>query len=168
MNKDFKINREIFVKEVRIIEDTEYNGVMKFEEALKIAESRNVDLVCINENSNPVICKIIEYSKFLFELKKKKKENEKNQVKSKLKEVRFTPTIADNDFNVKVKQACEFLKDGDKVKVSILYKGRMINNKEIGKVKIQEFIEAVQEFGIPDGKTLFDNNNLIVTLKPKK
>lgn len=143
-------------------------GIMSAKEALKIAEEKKLDLVKIAPQANPPVCKIMDYGKYKFELAKKEKEAKKNQKVISVKEIRLTTTIEDHDFNVKVKNATRFLQDGDKVKVSIRFRGREVLHPEIGEELINKFIDTVKDYGVIEKKPKLDGKNLTAVIAPKQ
>ncbi len=168
-NRDLPINEQIRDKEVRVIDENGVQlGIMSIKEALRIAEEKKLDLVKIAPHANPPVCKIMDYGKYKFELAKKEKEAKKNQKVINVKEVRLTTTIEDHDFNVKVKNAIRFLQDGDKVKVSIRFRGREILHPEIGEEIINKFIEMVKDYGVVEKKPKLDGKNITAIIAPKQ
>lgn len=168
-NKDLLINEQIRDKEVRVIDENGVQlGIMSVKEALRIAEEKKLDLVKIAPHANPPVCKIMDYGKYKFELAKKEREAKKNQRVINVKEIRLTTTIEDHDFNVKVKNAIRFLQDGDKVKVSIRFRGREVLHPEIGEEIINKFIEMVKDYGIVEKKPKLDGKNLTAVIAPKQ
>lgn len=164
-----RINERIRVPEVRVVEGLE-PGVYKTSEALKKAEDLGLDLVEISPNQKPPICKVIEYNKFLYEQKKKEKELEKRNRENrvKMKEIKFTPNTGENDVNHKLNKAIEFLGDGDKVKATVFFKGRMIVHKELGIKLLLKFSQDLEEHGIPENMPKMEGRKLSMTIKPKK
>ena len=143
--KELEINEEIRDKEVRVIgADGSQMGIMSAEQALKLAEEANMDLVKIAPTAVPPVCRVMDYGKYRFEQQKKEKENKKNQKVVETKEVRLSINIDTNDFNTKVNQANKFLKNGDKVKVSIRFRGREMAHSKLGLDVMQRFGEAVE------------------------
>jgi len=167
--KKHRINYEIKVNEVRVIDtDGKMLGIMTRNEALRIAEQREVDVVEIAPQANPPVCKIIDYGKFIYEIQKKEKQQKKNQVTSQLKEIRFKWRTATHDFNFKVKHARSFIEDGNKVKASVMFRGREITHQEIGKELLMKFIEAMADVAKLDQPLKFEGKNLSVILSPEK
>lgn len=164
-----RINHEIKVPEVRVV-DTEGKmlGVMTRNEALKLAEEREVDLVEIAPQANPPVCRVIDYGKFIYEIQKKEKQQKKNQTASQLKEIRFKWRTATHDFNFKVKHARSFIEDGNKVKASVMFRGREITHQEIGKELLVKFVEAMADVAKLDQPLKFEGKNLSVILSPEK
>lgn len=163
------INEEIRDKEVRLIgSQGEQLGIVSSTEAQKLADEKNLDLVKIAPQAKPPVCKIMDYGKHKFELAKREKENRKNQKVSNVKEVRLTPNIDDHDFNTKLNQAKKFLKSGDKVKVSVRFRGREITHSSLGKDLLIRFREGVDEFGASDKDIKMEGRNMAMVLSPKK
>jgi translation initiation factor IF-3 len=142
-------------------------GVVLIDEAQSLAISKNLDLVRIAPQAEPPVCKVMDYGKYLFELSKKEKEAKKNQKVVNLKEVRVSPSIDDHDFEFKVKNACRFLKDGDKVKISVKFRGREFNNPKLGRVVLDRFAEACQELGTLEKMPKLEGKNYTMVLTPK-
>lgn len=165
---DILINDEIKDKEVRLIDsDGSMVGIVKLTEAKHIALSKNLDLVKIAPQANPAVCKVMDYGKYLFEISKKEKESKKSQKITNMKEVRLSPSIEDHDFNFKVKNAIKFLKEGDRVKVSVRFKGREIAYATTGKTVLSKFAESCSEYGTIDREPKLDGRSMIMFLLPK-
>jgi len=163
------INESIKDKEVRLIDvDGKMLGIFSAKEAQKIANSKNLDLVKIAPQANPPVCKIMDYGKYMFELAKKEKEAKKNQKVINVKEVRMKPTTEEHDFNFKVKNAYKFLKDGDKVKVSIRFSGRQLNYTSLGKEVLDKFARALEEVGIVEKKPKLEGKSMVMVINPKQ
>eukprot|EP01107_Rhizomastix_libera_P009191 TRINITY_DN2526_c0_g1_i1.p2 TRINITY_DN2526_c0_g1~~TRINITY_DN2526_c0_g1_i1.p2 ORF type:complete len:154 (+),score=3.17 TRINITY_DN2526_c0_g1_i1:1063-1524(+) len=143
-------------------------GVTATSDAIKMAEEREMDLVEIAPQADPPVCKIIDYGKFLYELQKKEKIQKKNQQQQQMKEVRFKWRTATHDFNFKVKHARAFVEDGNKVKASVMFRGREITHQEIGKVLLEKFIEAMQDVAKIDQPLKMEGKNLSVIMAPDK
>ena len=140
---DHQLNEEIRDKELRVIgEDGAQLGIMSAEEANRIAEEQGLDLVKISPNAVPPVCKVMDYSKFCFDQKKREKEAKKNQRVVEVKEIRMSPSIDTNDFNTKVKSALKFLADGNRVKVSVRFRGREMAHTNLGEKLLMDFAEA--------------------------
>lgn len=162
-----KINGEVRFPEVRVIGS--YNGqLMSSFEASKIAQEEGLDLILINENANPPIVRIEDYGKFLYDSEKKEKEAKKNVHKTQLKEISLSLNIADHDLGVKSKKALEFLEDGDKVKLSLLMKGRQMAMKANGELVMLKFAQLVETLGIPEALPKLEGNRWNMIIKPKK
>lgn len=163
------INEEIRDKEVRLINsDGNMMGVMPTAEAQKLANAKNLDLVKIAPQAAPPVCKIMDYGKYMFELAKKEKEARKNQRVITIKEVWIKPNIEDHDFSFKVKNAYKFLKDGDKVKVSVRFRGREMNYTALGEQVLNKFAEAIVDVGIVERKPKLEGRSMIMILNPKQ
>ena len=162
-----KINGEVRFPEVRVIGS--YNGqIMSSFEASKIAQEEGVDLILINENATPPIVRIEDYGKFLYDSEKKEREAKKNVHKTQLKEISLSLNIADHDLGIKAKKALEFLEDGDKVKLSLLMKGRQMAMKANGEIVMLKFAHFVEELGIPEALPKLEGNRWNMIIKPKK
>ena len=163
-----RINEQIRAKEVRIVGDNIEPTVVSIHEAIIIAEQNEADLVEISPNAVPPVCRIIDYSKFLYQLKKKQKELKAKQVKVEVKEIRFGPQTDDHDYNFKLKHAIEFLKDGDKVKAYVFFKGRSILFKEQGEVLLLRFANDLEEYGKVDQMPVLEGKRMTIFISPKK
>lgn len=161
------LNEQIREKEIRLI-DGEESKIVSTRDALIIAEERELDLVMISPNANPPVCRIMDYSKFLYEQSKKEKENRKNQKVVNLKEVRLSPTIDVGDIQIKANNARKFLTNEDKVKVSIRFKGRQNNNTQVGYKIMESFVELIGEIGTIEKPAKLEGNNMTMILAPKK
>ena len=167
-NAAHQINEEILDREVRLIGDQgEQLGIMSVEEALAIATERELDLVKIAPGSNPPVCKIMDYGKFRFEQAKKEKEAKKNQRVIEIKEIRMSPGIDTNDFNTKLKNAQKFLNDGDRVKVSVRFRGREMAHTEIGADLLKDFSAQCAEIANMDKAPKLEGRNMSMFLSPK-
>ena len=168
-SKEVLINENIRVKEVRLIgPDGEQVGIMPTSEALEFAYNRGVDLVLIAPTANPPVCRAIDYGKFRFEKDKREKEARKNQQVVKVKEIQLSCKIDTHDFNTRLNQATKFLQGGDKVKVSIRFKGREMAHQQIGVQVIERFMEAISEYGTSDKKPVIEGRFVSVLLTPVK
>jgi translation initiation factor IF-3 len=147
LKNQYRVNEQIRAKEVRIVGDDIESVVMPTFKALALAEERELDLVEISPTANPPVCRLIEYSKFLYQMKKRQKEQKAKQVKIDVKEIRFGPQTDEHDYNFKLKHAISFLKDGDKVKAYVFFKGRSILFKEQGEVLLLRFAKDLEEYG---------------------
>ncbi|HBG7747017.1 TPA: translation initiation factor IF-3 [Clostridioides difficile] len=169
MSKELAINEQIKDKEIRVLSPTgEQLGVMPTKEAQAMANSKNLDLVQISPNANPPVCKIMDYGKFRYEQARKEKEAKKKQKTIVVKEVRLRPGIEQNDLNTKANNAIKFLKKGDKVKVELRFRGRELGHKDIGKEVMLKFLDIIKEFGEPTKAPVFEGNNMVVIIDPKK
>ena len=162
-----RINEQIRAKEVRIVGDDIESAVYPLAQALKMAE-HEADLVEISPNAVPPVCRIIDYSKFLYQLKKRAKEQKAKQVKVNVKEIRFGPQTDEHDYNFKLKHAIGFLQDGDKVKAYVFFKGRSILFKEQGEVLLLRFANDLEEYAKVEQMPLLEGKRMIISLTPKK
>ncbi len=166
--KELQINEEIRDKEVRVItDDGEQLGIMSAAEALKIAEERDLDLVKIAPQAQPPVCKIINYGKYRFEQAKREKEAKKNQRVIEIKEVRLSLNIDTHDFETKVNHAKKFLASGNKVKVSIRFRGREMAHTELGLVPMQRFAEALSDVANIEKPAKVEGRSMLMFLAPK-
>ncbi len=166
--KETQINEEIRDKEVRVI-DSEGNqlGVMPIAEAMRLAEERNTDLVKIAPQAKPPVCKIMDYGKYRFEQSKREKEAKKNQRVIEIKEVRLSLNIDTHDFETKVGHAVKFLKSGNRVKVSIRFRGREMAHPENGLVTMSKFADACSEFGTVEKPAKLEGRSMLMFLAAK-
>lgn len=163
------INEEIRDKEIRVIDaDGSMLGVMATKDAQKLALSKNLDLVKIAPQAVPPVCRIMDYGKYMFELAKKEKEAKKNQKVISVKEVRVSASIEEHDFDFKVKNAIKFLQDGDKVKVSVKFRGREMNYTSLGTEVLNKFAEATKDVGIVEKRPKLEGKSMIMILNPKQ
>lgn len=168
-NKDVFLNEDIRFPEVRVIgDDGEQLGLMSSREALSIAEDRDRDLVCISPTAKPPVCKIMDYGKFLYSKTKKIKEAKKNQKVVNVKEIRLSPTIEEHDIMIKANRAKKFLLDGDKVKVTVRFRGRQSDYSYIGNKILDNFFQKVEEVGNLERRPKLEGRNMIMILAPKK
>lgn len=166
---ELMINEQIRDKEVRLIDtDGSMLGIMSSKEAQKLANAKNLDLVKIAPQAVPPVCRIMDYGKYMFELAKKEKEARKNQKVISIKEVRLSASIEDHDFEFKVKNALKFLRDGDKVKVSVKFRGREMNYTSLGQEVLEKFAQAVEEIGTVERKPKLEGRSMIMVLNPKQ
>ncbi|NLP14497.1 MAG: translation initiation factor IF-3 [Clostridium sp.] len=166
---ELMVNEQIRDKEVRVIDvDGSMLGIMSSKEAQKLANSKNLDLVKIAPQAVPPVCRIMDYGKYMFDLAKKEKEARKKQKVINIKEVRLSSSIEDHDFNFKVKNAVKFLKDGDKVKVSIKFRGREMNYTSLGQQILERFADAIDEFAVVERKPKLEGRNMFMILNPKQ
>ncbi|MGI6383093.1 MAG: translation initiation factor IF-3 [Tissierellaceae bacterium] len=166
--KELQINEGIRAREVRLIDsDGSQLGIVSLREALEVAEERRLDLVNVSPNAKPPVCKVMDYGKYKYEMAKREKEARKKQKVINVKEVRLTPNIDVHDLNVKAKRANQFLKDGDKVKVSVRFRGRELGNTQIGRVVLKDFADLTSEFGIIEKPAKMEGRNMVMFLAPK-
>ncbi len=163
-----RINEQIRAREVRIVGDGIESTVLPLREALQLAEDKEVDLVEISPTAVPPVCRLIDYSKFLYQQKKKQKEIKAKQVKVDVKEIRFGPQTGDADYAFKLKHAREFLTDGNKVKAYVFFKGRSIVFKEQGEVLLLRFANDLEEVAKVESMPNLEGKKMFLTLSPKK
>ena len=163
-----RINEQIRAKEVRIVGDDIESAVYPIAQALKLAEEHEADLVEISPNAVPPVCRIIDYSKFLYQLKKRAKEQKAKQVKVNVKEIRFGPQTDEHDYNFKLKHAIGFLQDGDKVTAYVFFKGRSILFKEQGEVLLLRFANDLEDYAKVEQMPLLEGKRMTISLSPKK
>jgi len=165
---ELPINEDIKDKEVRLInENGEMVGIISVKEAQSLASSKNMDLVKIAPQADPPVCKIMDYGKYLFEQSKKDKEAKRHQKTIEIKEIRLSPSIDDHDFGFKMKNAMKFLKDGNKVKVSVRFRGREMNYTHQGQDVILKFAEGLLEYGAADKGPKLEGKNMSMVISPK-
>jgi translation initiation factor IF-3 len=157
----------IRVPQVRLVGDNVTVGVYTTQEALKMAQDQQLDLVEISPQADPPVCKIIDYNKFLYEKKKKEKEMKANSKTAEVKEIRFTPGTDDHDFDFKARHAETFLKEGNKVKAYVQFKGRAIMFKERGELVLLKFAERLAEVGQPEGMPKLEGKRMLMIIAPK-
>ena len=164
-----RINEKIKgIKEVRLVGENIEPGIYTIERAMQIAEDLELDLVEIAPNAAPPVCKIVDYQKFLYQLKKKEKENKAKSTKIDVKEIRFGPQTDDHDYNFKLKHAIKFLQEGDKVKAYVFFKGRSILFKEQGEVLLLRFANDLEEYAKVDQLPQLEGKRMIIMFSPKK
>lgn len=163
------MNDGIRAREVRVIdEDGSQLGIMQLRDARRVAEEKNLDLVNVAPTARPPVCRIMDYGKFKYEQSKKEKEARKNQKVVLLKEVRMTPNIEDHDFQVKLKNVIKFLGEGDKVKVSVRFRGREITHSSIGQQVLMRLAQAAAEQAIVERFPKLEGRSMVMILAPKQ
>ncbi|MDD5542383.1 MAG: translation initiation factor IF-3 [Acidobacteriia bacterium] len=168
-DKSIRINDRIRVPQIRVIDDEgQQLGVMPPFEALKLARERALDLVEISPQAQPPVCKIMDYGKYVYQLNKKAHEAKKHQKQIQLKEVKFRPQTDEHDYDFKRKHIIEFLKEGDKVKASVRFRGREMAHREIGRRLLERLVTDVAEVGVVEFHPKFEGPNLFLVLTPKK
>ena len=165
--QEHRTNNMIRVPQVRLVGDNVTVGVYPTVEALRMAQDQVLDLVEISPNADPPVCKIIDYNKFLYEKKRKEKEMKAKSKASEVKEIRFTPNTDDHDFDFKAKHAEKFLKDGDKVKAYVQFKGRAIQFRERGELLLLKFAERLNEVGVLEGMPKMEGKRMLAIWAPK-
>ena len=167
MKNQYRINEQIRVREVRLVGD-DGSMVVPTREALDMARDQGVDLVEISPNANPPVCRLIDYSKFLYQQKKRQKEMKAKQVKVEVKEIRFGPQTDEHDFQFKLKHAKEFLEEGNKVRAYVFFRGRSILFKEQGEVLLLRFANDLEEYGKVEHMPSLEGKKMFLYLAPKK
>lgn len=168
IKQDLPINEQIRVKEVQII-DSEGNkiGPISINEALDMAYEKKLDLVLVAPNAVPPICKLMNYGKYKFEQAKKEKEAKKKQKTFEVKEIRITPNIEEHDFGFKAKNARKFIEDGNKVRITVRFRGRELNYVKLGETTLNKFIEALSDVAVPEKKPVLEGKNMFIILAKK-
>ena len=168
IKQELPINRQIRAKEVQLIGETgEKLGVVSFQDALSKAEDKNLDLVLVSPNANPPVCKIMNYGKYKFEQAKKEKEAKKKQKVLEVKEIRVTPNIEEHDFGFKAKNARKFIEDGNKVKITVRFRGREVNNSKAGENVLNKFISALEDVANVEKAPKLEGRNMFTILAKK-
>ena len=168
LKSQYRVNEQIRAREVRIVGDDVESTVLPLRDALHVAEQKGVDLVEISPNAEPPVCRLIDYSKFIYQQKKRQKEMKAKQVKIDVKEIRFGPQTDDHDYNFKLKHAMGFLADGDKVKAYVFFRGRSILFKEQGEVLLLRFAQDLEEYGKVESMPVLEGKRMIMFIAPKK
>ena len=164
----YRINEAIRTKEVRLVGDNVEQGVYTIQQALRIANDQELDLVEISPNVNPPVCRVVDYQKFIFQLKKKQKEQKAKSVKVVVKEIRFGPQTDDHDYNFKLKHAKGFLSEGAKVKAYVFFRGRSILFKYQGEVLRRRFANDLEDYGRVESMPVLEGKRMTIMLAPKK
>jgi translation initiation factor IF-3 len=163
----YNVNERIRATTVRVVGENITVGVYPIQEAIKIAQSLSLDLVEISPNADPPVCKVVDYSKFKYEQKKKQKEIKSNALKVVVKEIRFGPNTDDHDFEFKLKHAIAFLKEGAKVRAYVQFQGRMIAYKDRGEAMLLRFAEQLSEVGKVDQLPTMEGRKMLLVVSPK-
>ena len=168
LKEQYRTNERIHVREVRLVGDNVEQGIYPTSQALKIADEQGLDLVEISPNAEPPVCRVTDYQKFLYQQKKKQKEQKARSVKVVVKEIRFGPQTDDHDYNFKLKHAKGFLGEGCKVKAYVFFKGRSILFKEQGEVLLLRFANDLEDYGRVEKLPVLEGKRMIIMLTPKK
>lgn len=163
----YRINERITAQRVRVVGENIKVDVYPIQQAIRLAQDQGLDLVEISPNADPPVCKVVDYSKFKYEQKKKQKEIKAKAVKVVVKEIRFGPNTEEHDFNFKVKHAENFLKEGSKVKATVTFFGRSIVYKERGEILLLKFAQALEEFGKVEAMPRLEGKRMSMLLMPK-
>ena len=167
MKNQYRVNEQIRARDVRVVSDGGAE-VMPTRKALELARQQELDLVEISPNAQPPVCRIVDYSKFLYQQKKRQKELKAKQVKIEVKEIRFGPQTDEHDYNFKLKHAKDFLTEGDKVKAYVFFRGRSILFKEQGEVLLLRFANDLEEYGKVEQMPVLEGKRMIIFIAPKK
>lgn len=168
INKELFINQKIRAREVRLIgSEGEQLGIMSLDEALGLAREKSLDLVNIAPQAKPPVCRIMDFGKYKFEQSKREKEARKKQKTTSVKEVKMRPNIESHDFQVKVRNALRFLQGGDKVKASVIFRGREITHPELGRALCLKFAEELQQICAVEREPRLEGRNMVMILSPK-
>lgn len=168
IKQELLINEQIRAREVQLISDNgEKLGTLAINKALEIAEEKKLDLVLVAPNSVPPVCKIMDYGKYKFEQSKREKEAKKKQKVQETKEIRITPNIEEHDFNFKAKNIRKFIEDGNKVKITVRFRGREVNNVKMGENVLNKFVENLQDVAVAEKAPKLEGKNLFIILAKK-
>ena len=168
IKQELPINEQIKAKEVQLIDELgQKKGIISLNDALDLAFDKKMDLVLVAPNAQPPVCKIMNYGKYKFEQAKREKEAKKKQKTFELKEIRITPNIEQHDFEFKVKNARKFLMDGNKVKITVRFRGRELNYVKLGEDNINKFIDNLSDIALPEKKAVLEGKNMFIILAKK-
>ena len=168
IKQELPVNEQIRAKEVQVIDENgEKKGVMNINDALDLAFDKKLDLVLVSPNLEVPVRKIMNYGKYKFEQSKKEKEAKKKQKVTELKEIRITPNIEQHDFDFKAKNIRKFIEDGNKVKVTVRFRGRELNYVKLGEEALNKFIDNLSDIATPDKKAILEGKNMFIILSKK-
>ena len=168
IKQELPVNGQIRAKEIKLIgKDSEQLGVVTLKEGLEKAEELGLDLVLVAPGAQPPVCKIMNYGKYKFEQAKKEKEAKKKQKTMEIKEIRITPNIEEHDFGFKCKNARKFIEDGNKLKITVRFRGREINNSIMGEKVLNKFIEELSDISVVEKKPKLEGKNMFIMLAKK-
>ena len=168
LKDQYRVNERIRVKEVRVVGENVEQGIYPVSEALRMAQNQALDLIEISPNAAPPVCRIADFQKFLYQQRKRQKEQKAKSVKIIVKEIRFGPQTDDHDYNFKLKHAKSFLDEGAKVKAYVFFKGRSILFKEQGEVLLLRFANDLEDYGKVEQLPALEGKKMIIMLAPKK
>lgn len=168
LEDEYRINEEIKAPEIRLVGNNVQQGIYPIKEALRIADELGLDLIEIAPEANPPVCKIMDFSKFIYEKKRKLKEQRSKAAQVTVKEIRLSPNIDDHDFDFKLRHAINFLKEGNKVKVELFFKGRTILFQERGEMILLKFADAISEYGKVETLPKLEGKKMFMIIAPKK
>ena len=168
IKQELPINEQIRAKQVQVIDgDGKKIGPISLEEALKMADEKKLDLVLVAPNAEIAVCKIMNYGKYKFEQSKKEKEARKKQKTFELKEIRITPNIEQHDFEFKAKNARKFIEEGNKVKITVKFRGRELNHLKLGEAALNNFIKVLSDVSTPEKRPILEGKNMVIILAKK-
>ena len=168
IKQELPINEQIRAKDVQVIDETgEKKGIMNINDALDLAYDKKMDLVLVSPNLDITVCKIMNYGKYKFEQAKKEKEAKKKQKIQELKEIRITPNIEQHDFEFKAKNIRKFIEDGNKVKITVRFRGRELNYVKLGEEALNKFMDNLSDIATPDKKAILEGKNMFIILAKK-
>ncbi len=168
ISKDLLVNEQIRAKEVRLIDsDGTQLGIMNTDQALEIAHKKNLDLVNVSPHSKPPVCRIMDFGKYKYEQNKREREARKKQKVISVKEIKLRPGIDTHDFEVKVKNGKRFLQNGDKIKVTVMFRGREITHKDMGRKLCQDLADELSEWGVIEKEPRVEGKNMIMIIAPR-
>jgi len=168
LSDQYKVNEQIRAREVRIVGEGFESRVVPLREALQIADDMELDLVLISPNATPPVCRIVDFSKFIYQLKKKQKEAKAKQTRIDVKEIRFGPQTDEHDYQFKLRHAIGFLQNGDKVKAYVFFRGRSILFKEQGEKILARFADDLEEYGKLEQAPVLEGKRMTIFISPKK
>ncbi|MDR0768983.1 MAG: translation initiation factor IF-3 [Dysgonamonadaceae bacterium] len=168
LKDQYRLNESILAKEIRLVGENVKQGIYPLSEALEIAENQNLDLIEISPNAEPPVCRILDYQKFVYQQKKRQKEQKAKSVKVIVKEIRFGPQTDDHDYSFKLKHAKNFLEEGARVKAYVFFRGRAIQFKEQGEVLLLRFANDLEDYAKVERLPLLEGKKMIIMLAPKK
>ncbi len=168
LSGQYRVNEQIRSREVRIVGDDIESKIVSLREALRLADDKELDLVEISPNASPPVCRIVDFSKFIYQIKKRQKEQKAKQTRTDVKEIRFGPQTDNHDYNFKLKHAKNFLQNGDKVKAYVFFKGRSILFKDQGLKILDRFASDLEDYGKLENKPILEGKRMIIFIAPKK
>lgn len=168
LSGQYRVNEQIRSREVRIVGDDIESKVVSLREALRLADDKELDLVEISPNAAPPVCRIVDFSKFIYQIKKRQKEQKAKQTRTEVKEIRFGPQTDNHDYNFKLKHAKNFLQNGDKVKAYVFFKGRSILFKDQGLNILNRFASDLEDYGKLENRPILEGKRMIIFIAPKK
>ncbi|HZK03029.1 MAG TPA: translation initiation factor IF-3 [Bacteroidaceae bacterium] len=168
LSGQYRVNEQIRSREVRIVGDDIESKIVSLREALRLADDKELDLVEISPNAAPPVCRIVDFSKFIYQIKKRQKEQKAKQTRTEVKEIRFGPQTDNHDYNFKLKHAKNFLQNGDKVKAYVFFKGRSILFKDQGLNILNRFASDLEDYGKLENRPILEGKRMIIFIAPKK